>query len=252
MSEQEFFDILLIGWLGLAAVIFVVLFFVTAPYGRYTRPGWGPVISSRTGWIAMELPAAAVFGLFFLLGERTTGVLPVCFLILWQIHYLHRSLIYPFRIRSQQKITLVTVALGVIFNLGNTYLNGRYLFTLGPEYPDAWLLDPRFIAGVALFACGFAVNKHSDWILRNLRKPGESGYQVPRGGLFRRVSCPNYLGEILEWAGWAVATWSLAGLSFAVWTAANLVPRAFRHHRWYRSEFPEYPRERKAVIPFLL
>jgi 3-oxo-5-alpha-steroid 4-dehydrogenase 1 len=252
MNEQEFFEILLKGWLGLAAVIFVVLFFITAPYGRYTRPGWGPVISSRTGWIAMELPAAAVFGLFFLLGERNTGVLPVCFLILWQIHYLHRSLIYPFRIRSQQKITLVTVALGVIFNLGNTYLNGRYLFTLGPKYPDAWLLDPRFIAGVGLFACGFAVNKHSDWILRNLRRPGESGYQVPRGGLFRRVSCPNYLGEILEWTGWAVATWSLAGLSFAVWTAANLIPRAFWHHRWYRSEFPDYPRERKAVIPFLL
>jgi 3-oxo-5-alpha-steroid 4-dehydrogenase 1 len=252
MIEQDFFEILLICWFGLAAVIFVVLFFVTAPYGRYTRPGWGPVISSRSGWILMELPAAAVFGVFFLLGEGTAGVLPACFLLLWQAHYLHRSLIYPFRIRSHQKITLVTVAMGVIFNLGNTYLNGRYLFTLGPGYPDAWLHDPRFIAGVLLFASGFALNKHSDRILRNLRKPGESGYKTPRGGLFRWVSCPNYLGEIIEWTGWAVATWSLAGLSFAVWTAANLIPRAWRHHRWYRSEFPDYPEERKAVIPFLL
>jgi steroid 5-alpha reductase family enzyme len=105
---------------------------------------------------------------------------------------------------------------------------------------------------VLLFVCGFAVNKHSDWLLRKLRKPGESGYSIPRGGLFRWVSCPNYLGEIIEWIGWAVATWSLAGLSFAVWTAANLIPRAWQYHRWYRKEFPDYPKKRKAVIPFLL
>jgi 3-oxo-5-alpha-steroid 4-dehydrogenase 1 len=252
MIEQDFFEILLICWFALALLIFITLFFITAPYGRYTRSGWGPVISSRTGWILMEVPAAGVFALFFFLGERTAGVLPVFFLILWEIHYVHRSLIYPFRIRSEQKITLVTVALGVIFNLGNTYLNGRYLFALGPGFGSGWVRDPRFIAGVLLFAIGFAVNKHSDWILRNLRKPGESGYSIPRGGLFRWVSCPNYLGEILEWTGWAAATWSLAGLSFAVWTAANLIPRAIRHHRWYRTEFPDYPKKRKAVIPFLL
>jgi steroid 5-alpha reductase family enzyme len=108
------------------------------------------------------------------------------------------------------------------------------------------------LIGVFLFALGFAVNHHSDRLLRNLRKPGESGYSIPRGGLFPWVSCPNYLGEIIEWTGWAVATWSPAGLSFAVWTAANLIPRAFRHHRWYRTEFSDYPEKRKAVIPFLL
>jgi protein-S-isoprenylcysteine O-methyltransferase Ste14 len=252
MNEQDFFDVLLVAWFALAPVILVSLFFITAPYGRYTRPGWGPVISSRTGWILMELPAAAMFALFFLLSERTGDLLPVLFLILWEIHYLHRSLVYPFRLRSRHKITLVTVALGVIFNLGNTYLNGRYLFTLGPAYSAGWLDDPRFITGGLLFAAGFVVNKHSDWILRRLRRPGDSGYSIPRGGLYRWVSCPNYLGEIIEWIGWAVATWSLAGLSFAVWTFANLAPRAWQHHRWYLNEFPDYPGKRKAVIPFLL
>jgi len=252
MNEQDFFDVLLISWFGLAPVIFIVLFFITAPYGRYTRTGWGPMIPNRAGWVLMELPAAGVFALFFFLGGRTTALLPVLFFIMWEIHYVHRSVIYPFRVRSDQKITLVTVAMGVIFNLGNTYLNGRYLFSLGPEYTTDWLSDPRFIAGLLLFIAGFAVNKHSDWILRNLRKPGESGYSIPRGGFYRWVSCPNYLGEIIEWTGWAVATWSLAGLSFAVWTAANLVPRAWQHHRWYRTKFPDYPKERKAVIPFLL
>jgi 3-oxo-5-alpha-steroid 4-dehydrogenase 1 len=46
--------------------------------------------------------------------------------------------------------------------------------------------------------------------------------------------------------------WNLPALSFAVWTAANLIPRSLSHDRWYRERFPNYPRERKAVIPFVL
>jgi steroid 5-alpha reductase family enzyme len=70
--------------------------------------------------------------------------------------------------------------------------------------------------------------------------------------LFRYVSCPNFLGEILEWTGFAIMTWSPAALAFAVWTLVNLVPRALDHHNWYRSRFEDYPPGRKALIPFVL
>ncbi len=73
---------------------------------------------------------------------------------------------------------------------------------------------------------------------------------MPRGGLYAFISCPNYFGEIVEWTGWAIATWSVAGASFALWTAANLIPRARAHHRWYREQFADYPAERRAVLPF--
>ena len=66
------------------------------------------------------------------------------------------------------------------------------------------------------------------------------------------MSSPNYLGEIIEWTGWAIATWSLAGTAFAVYTAANLASRAFANHRWYRDRFPDYPSDRRALVPFLL
>ena len=69
--------------------------------------------------------------------------------------------------------------------------------------------------------------------------------------MYRWISCPNYFGEIIEWIGWAIATWSLAGLAFALWTAANLVPRAYSHHQWYRESFTDYPPERKALVPRL-
>ncbi len=48
---------------------------------------------------------------------------------------------------------------------------------------------------VAVFCCGLGVNIHSDHILRNLRKPGESTYKIPHGGLFNLISAPNYLGN---------------------------------------------------------
>jgi len=73
----------------------------------------------------------------------------------------------------------------------------------------------------------------------------------PHRGLFRYVSSPNYLGEIVEWIGWGVATWSLPGAAFALWTIANLTPRALANHKWYKKTFPQYPSKRKALVPFI-
>ena len=207
----------------------------------------------KVGWVVMEAPAALGFVVLFVLGEHQRSPMSWVFLALWEIHYLHRAFVYPLGLRSQgNRMPVVVVGMALVFNVVNVYLNGRYLFTLSEGYPLAWLLDPRFLVGLAMFVCGYAVNRHSDAILRSLRQPGESGYRIPRGGLYRWVSCPNYLGEIVEWVGWAVATWSLTGLAFAAWTAANLVPRALSHHRWYRQHLNNYPPERRALVPGLL
>jgi len=142
------------------------------------------------------------------------------------------------------------VLTAVAFNSLNAYVNARWVSEHG-SYATSWLLDPRFLVGALVFLAGFAINQHADWVLMNLRKPGESGYKIPRGGLYRYVTCPNYLGEILEWTGWAIATWSLAGLAFALYTVANLAPRARDHHRWYLEQFGDYPKERRALIPLI-
>ena len=108
------------------------------------------------------------------------------------------------------------------------------------------------MVGVLVFLAGFAVNYRADGMLIALRRPGETGYRIPQGWLFEYVACPNYFGEIVEWFGFALATWSLAGLAFALFTAANIGPRAFSNRRWYRRTFPDYPAERKALIPFVM
>jgi 3-oxo-5-alpha-steroid 4-dehydrogenase 1 len=252
MSVDAFFDVLVIGWLTVAAVTCAALFFVAAPYGRHARSGWGPAVENRLGWIVMEAPAALVFGAWFALGREADTTTALVFFGLWEVHYVHRAFIYPLGLRGRDKRMPVAVAgMAFLFNAVNGYLNGCYLFDLSGGYPNEWLGDPRFVAGLGLFLTGFMVNRQADHTLRTLREPGEGGYRIPVGGLYRWVSCPNYLGEIVEWTGWAVATWSLAGLAFAAWTAANLAPRAWAHHAWYRAHFADYPPERRALLPGL-
>lgn len=249
MKELTVYHGLLVAWFALAAVVFILLFFTPAPYGRHIRHGWGFTVSNKLGWVIMEAPAPVVMAVCFILGDFTNAV-GIVFLVLWEAHYLHRAFIYPFGLRGRDKrLPLVIVAFGFIFNLMNGYLNGRYLFTFSGGYDVAWLVDPRFVLGTALFIIGYVVNRRADYILRGLRRPGESGYRVSQDRLYRWVSSPNYLGEIIIWTGWALATWSLPALAFAVWTVANLVPRAKAHHAWYRHAFPDYPPERKALLP---
>jgi 3-oxo-5-alpha-steroid 4-dehydrogenase 1 len=236
----------------LAIPTFVALRAVTAPYGRHARRGWGPSVGARLGWLVMESPAPLVFATVYLGGEQRSEAVPLVFLALWQAHYLHRAFLYPFLLpRGAARMPVAVVAMAIAFNVLNGYVNARWVSASG-EYPPRWLVDPRFVVGAALFAGGLALNVTSDAALRRLRAAGDGGYALPRGGAFEWISCPNYLGEILEWAGWAVATWSLPGLAFAVYTAANLLPRALAHHAWYRARFPDYPPRRRALLPLLL
>ena len=252
MSELDLFDALLLTWFGLGAITAIALFFITAPYGRHARAGFGPTVPSSLGWLLMEAPAALLPALFFVTGTRMNNAIAWCFLAAWELHYVYRAFVFPFLGRGGGRpMPLSIVASALFFNCVNGYLNGRWLFALADPYPTAWFLDARFILGITLFLVGFAVHVHSDHILRRLRAPGETGYKVPQGGLFRFVSSPNYLGEIVEWSGWALMTWCLPTLAFTYWTAANLLPRALSNHSWYRDHFPDYPTERRALIPFI-
>lgn len=237
-------------WIGVAVATFVVLFFVTAPYGRHARRGWGPTVSNRVGWILMEAPSPIGFAAVFLASGGEPGVGGWVLFAMWEAHYLHRAFLYPMTLRTDGKrMPLAVASMAVLFNLVNAGTNAAWIASLSGGYGAGWLLDPRFLVGAALFVGGAVVNKRSDAILRALRAPGTTGYAIPRGGGFEWVSSPNYLGEIVQWIGWAVATWSLAGVGFAAWTIANLVPRARANHAWYRATFPDYPPERRALIP---
>lgn len=250
IAKLNFF--LILAGLVTATGVFIALFFVSAPYGRHVRRGWGPMFPNHISWFIMESPSALLFAVFFALGTAPKNLPILLFFVLWELHYVHRAFIYPWTIRDgHKKMPIGVMLMGFAFNIGNAYANGYYLFNLSHGYSSSWLLDARFLIGVNLFVSGFIINRWADLSLRSLRKPGEINYRIPYGGLFHWVSCPNYLGEIIEWIGWALATWSLPGLAFAVWTFANLAPRAHSHHAWYHENFPNYPKARKALIPWI-
>ncbi|MCP3968739.1 MAG: DUF1295 domain-containing protein [Rhodobacteraceae bacterium] len=252
MSLQTF-NWLILCWALLAVALVPVQLWLTPGYGRHASGKWGPGIDNRLGWIVMEIVSPVALLAPFAAGGAVSAPVAV-FLGLWLAHYLQRSVIYPLTMRTRgKKIPLVIVASAILFNTANGWANGYYLAQGWGGYGGQWLADPRFWIGLAVFALGATINIRADRRLVALRDHGEpQTYVIPKGGLFRWVSCPNHLGEIVEWTGFAIACWNLPALAFAVWTAANLAPRAIAHHRWYRQTFPDYPSERKALIPFLL
>lgn len=253
MSESLAYTILLIGFGSLGLVTFIILLFVTAPYGRHAKSGWGPMLDNRLGWLLMESPASLLFLFIFMLSDRKSEPVAIIFLVVWQSHYFYRTFIYPITLQGKKNMPLLIIFFGFLFNILNVYLQARWIYALSPldRYALEWTTDFRFILGIVMFYVGFVIHTASDRGLRVLRRSSSSEYGVPKRGLYKFVSCPNYLGEIIEWFGWALAVWSWAGLSFALWTFANLFPRAKAHHLWYQKRFSDYPLSRKALIPFL-
>ncbi|MCP5181578.1 MAG: DUF1295 domain-containing protein [Pseudomonadales bacterium] len=244
-------DGLLWLWITLAVVVFLVLLFVSAPYGRHVRDGWGPTLSATVAWVGME--SASLFALWWGVLNAAAGGQPVLLpLLLWTAHYVYRAWIYPLRAHARaRRMPVIVMLMAVAFNGVNGYTNGIFIGSgWVQENAFAWS-DMRTWLGLCLFVLGAGLNIGADNELLRLRRQG-GGYRIPRGVLHARISCPNYLGELIEWTGFAVLCWNLPALAFAVWTVANLVPRALEHHRWYLRTFPDYPRSRRALVPFLL
>ena len=247
------FNWIIYSWIAIAIVAFPFLLKVTAPYGRHSSSNWGPLLSNKLGWMLQEAPSLIFFSLFFFTGTLQKSNASYFFWFLWAAHYINRSFIFPFRTKTiGKKIPLLIVGAAIFFNFCNGFVNGFYLGNLGGNYTNDYFTSTQFFIGFFIFAIGAFINHQSDNILLSLRKPGETGYKIPEGGLFNFISCPNHFGEIIEWCGFAILVGSLPAVSFALWTAVNLVPRALDHHHWYLEKFSDYPKERKAVIPFLL
>ena len=250
LHEHPYYSGALLAIVAMAVVTFPVLFFISAPYGRHERPGWGPTISARWGWVLMESPAfigfVTVFALHGSLADRIAWIGAA----IYAGHYLYRAFIYPFRMRGGDKPKpLLTCFLGFSVNccIGPALAYGLTVLWMSPY--GQW--TPTAYSGLGLVATGALVNHQSDLILRRLRAPGERNYRIPYGGFYQWLSAPNYFGEILQWLGLALFTGAPIAWIFAGFTLANLAPRARSHHRWYQQTFSDYPADRKALIPFL-
>ncbi|KAK3507930.1 hypothetical protein QTP70_003819 [Hemibagrus guttatus] len=106
-----------------------------------------------------------------------------------------RSFVYPFLIRGGKSTPFASFALAFVFCFYNGYLQVRYLSQYA-DFPQGWVSHPCFITG----------------------------------GVFEYISGANFLGEIVEWAGFALAAHSVHSFAFAFFTFIVLSNRAVAHH----------------------
>ena len=232
--------------IGLCTFLYLIFSKTIAPYGRHSNSKWGITIDNRWGWFWMELPALLVMPFIILILSVEINEILVLILSLWILHYFYRTILFPIKLKTKgKKMPLVIVISAFIFNLFNGFFLGYEIANISkPEF------GTNTIIGLIIFFVGMYINRSSDNKLISLRQENKE-YQIPNGGMFKYISCPNHFGEIVEWMGFAIIVLNFGSLSFALWTAFNLIPRALNHHNWYINSFKEYPVDRKAVIPFI-
>jgi 3-oxo-5-alpha-steroid 4-dehydrogenase 1 len=257
---ETFYFGFLFSMLGLAVVVFIALQFVTVAYGMTYNNRWGISISSKWGWWLMETPVflamLIIYGISLYLKIKPFNFVTAFILLLFLLHSGQRRFVFPLLMQGHSKMPLPVVFSGIFFNFCNAFMQGCWLFIICPthKYPIHWFWSPQFIIGSAIFFFGMIVNLHSDRIIRKLRSSKEdNNYYLPKGFLFARINSSNYFGELLEWLGFAILTWSFAGFVFFCWALANLVPRSKAvYHRYYHFFGDEFLKlNRWKIFPYL-
>ncbi|RIA87657.1 3-oxo-5-alpha-steroid 4-dehydrogenase-domain-containing protein [Glomus cerebriforme] len=281
--EVEFFNSVVSIYCYFPVTFLFFCFFSNAFYGKFHVKKFTYLnLPGKLGWFIMELVSPATFLYSFLapspfidhnnesLITSPYNTTQKILASLYLIHYFNRTVVYTYRAPSISPIHLLVFFSSIIFNLINGYSNGRWISVFG-NYSEEKCKEPLFIIGVIIYFIGMWINIEHDNILFEMRKKNSSSkkseksskiddnsvndkkkYFIPNEGLFNYISCPNYLGETIEWIGFAIACWyDLPALLFALATPANLFPRARQTLKWYRENFKEYPKERKAIIPFV-
>lgn len=254
MYEQTFY-ITQIVMVVLGACSCIALYFIPAGYGKWAGKNWGFSFNNKVGWVLMEIPTLIAMIVILTLKGSHISLVRVIIASFFLLHYVQRTLIFPFLIHGKGKMPLLIVLMGMLFNSINALLIGSWLFYFSPPemYGLSWLYDPRFIIGAVIFFTGMGININSDSYIRSLRKPGDSAHYFPNKRMYRYVTSANYFGELLEWTGFAILSWSAPGVLFVYWTAANLVPRAHMINKKYKKDFPEEfaVTKPKRILPFI-
>ncbi|KDQ55225.1 hypothetical protein JAAARDRAFT_159790 [Jaapia argillacea MUCL 33604] len=275
----------------LPALVGPLTIFINAPFGRFSPKRHSIfLVDGIRSWIVMELVSPILFTYSYLVSplspssnstppfDHPSTLLATMFLG----HYLNRALISPLRTPNRSKSHIIVPLAAVIFNVINGSLMGTYLSS-----PSAMSYlnfnQPRFWIGVVMWAVGLAGNILHDEVLLNLRrksklklkkdggqqngvKEEKPHYSIPHGYLYNFISYPNYFCEWVEWLGFALAASPLPTISsgpaaffqtvsppwvFLIAEFCTMLPRAYKGHRWYHEKFPDYPKDRKIVVPFL-
>lgn len=114
-----------------------------------------------------------------------------------------------------------------------------------------------FIIEAMIFLLFWWMQLDSAKILANLRKDKKGNvvtnkHLIPRGGLFEYVSSPHLFCEIMLYVTLGLILLGNSSFPFIIfWVVSNQVFSAVLTHQWYKSQFPDYPKDRKILVPLL-
>ena len=245
-----------IGLVGLGFLVFVASLILQCykplPYGKLSEVDGYWMVPLRLSWIlAHIIPGFILFTITYFTGVHFDLPMNITLYCIFVVHYLIRGVANPIMSRYSEKRIAVWVPITILVtNAFFHYINAEFIGSV--QYCQGYYYDPRFIVGALVFITGFVLNRVADFQLVCLRKNrSDRDYLIPKGVLFSLISCPNYVGEGLLWLGWAMMTWSLAGLVWWLFMEALLLSRARHAHNWYTNSFKNYPDHRKALLPFI-
>lgn len=243
---------LVVFCLGLAILNFIVQFIVAIPYGKHDKGDGSLRVPLRLSFaISQILTGFIVFSVTYFLQRHYNRPINIVLYCLFTIHYINRAVVDTFAARhSQTKVTVWIPLLATLSTMFYHYINAQFIGEA--RFCRGYYFDPRFIVGLIIFLTGFILNRVADAQLIVLRTDyKDRNYQIPMGCSFFLISCPNYLGELIEWFGWIIMTWSLSAIVWFLFVAGTFIPRARHHHIWYQGYFDDYPSRRKRLVPFI-
>uniref|UniRef100_A0A453BLZ6 3-oxo-5-alpha-steroid 4-dehydrogenase C-terminal domain-containing protein n=2 Tax=Aegilops tauschii subsp. strangulata TaxID=200361 RepID=A0A453BLZ6_AEGTS len=211
----------------------------------------GAQLSGRDGMLVAYAPALVAAAASFVVPGTVEGLRAELLAAALAVHFLKRvfEVLFIHRYSGNMPLnTALTISSSYLLS-AITMIYAQHL-TVGLPDPTTDLLYP----GVLLFAIGIAGNFYNHYLLSQLRKGGDddTGYKIPKDGLFEFVTCPHYLFEITGFFGFAMISQTVYALAMAFGTAAYLVSRSFATRRWYESKFEEFPASIKALVPYIL
>lgn len=175
----------------------------------------------------------------------------------WTFHYVKRILETIF----VHRFSHATMPLSNLFKNCSYYWGFAFFvgyFVNHPLFTPASFGDTQIYIGLFLFIISELGNFSIHIALRNLRPAGTRERKIPYPTsdpltlMFNCVSCPNYTYEIYAWLGFCIMTQALPALFFTVAGGLQMVIWALAKHRNYKKEFPNYPRNRTSIIPYII
>jgi very-long-chain enoyl-CoA reductase len=243
-TDWNLVNLLFYGVFGTFAVLLGFLDYFELWPMRYSKFQTDKGVPSRIGMFVLYfLPVitATVFALPYLASASLTQWLVYAAVL---VHFLKRT--YEVLFVHKYSGSMQPLTFGVIVV---TYaLIAGMISALNAQAAPGF--DALFVLGLVFFVIGEIGNFYHHKLLADLRKDGD-GYHIPRGGWFEKATCPHYFFELLAWLGIVLLSRYLFTLLAFIAMLGYLSGRSIKTRQWYQKRFPEYPAERKNMIPFV-